>query len=244
MMLDIQRFDPFITEEMKNSNQEAFVYRWYEESNDKYYMGTHKGTPDDKYTHSSTVWESFTKDDIPEGVTREIIAYGTDEEMYLLEHELLKYENESGNWDKYHNTSLGDPRYIDQFGENNPNYGKKHPEETLRKIREARKRQNGKNHPMWGKKHKPESIRKISEASKGRKHSEETRRKLSEARRGENHPMFGKKHTPEALRKMSEAKIGENHPMFGKKQSPESIRKREETKRRKREEAKMLKEVA
>ena len=180
MMLDIQRFDPFITEEMKNSDQEAFVYRWYEEANDMYYMGKHKGTPDDKYTHSSTVWESFTKDDIPEGVTREIIAYGTDEEMCLLEHELLKYENESGNWDKYHNTSLGDPRYIDQFGENNPMHGKEpwnkgkkgcFSEETLRKIREARKRQNGKNHPMFGKKQTEETLRKMSEARKGTKHS-------------------------------------------------------------------------
>ena len=60
-------------------NTEAFVYLWYDAPNKKYYLGWHKGTPDDKYTHSSTVWESFTKNTIPEGVTRRILAYGTDE---------------------------------------------------------------------------------------------------------------------------------------------------------------------
>ena len=242
MMLDIQRFDPFITEEMKNSNQEAFVYRWYEESNDKYYMGKHKGTPDDKYTHSSTVWESFTKDDIPEGVTREIIAYGTDEEMCLLEHELLKYENESGNWDKYHNTSLGDPRYIDQSGENNPMWGKKATEETRRKLSEAKR---GKNHPMYGRTGKDHPLY-------GKKLSKEHCRKISEAvGRGKNHHNYGKppwnkgkKLSKEHCRKMSEAKIGKEPWNKGKKMSPESIRKREETKKRNREKAKILKEVA
>ena len=99
---------------------EAFVYRWYDAPNDMYYLGKHKGSQDDKYTHSSWVWPRFTKDNIPEGVTREIIAEGTDEEMCILEHKLLKFEKENGNWDRYYNESLGDPRYVDQFGENNP----------------------------------------------------------------------------------------------------------------------------
>ena len=101
---------------------EAFIYRWYDAPNDMYYLGKHKGSPDDKYTHSSTVWEHFTKDNIPEGVTREIIAEGTDEEMSTLEHKLLKFEKENGNWDRYYNESLGDPRYVDQSGENNPSW--------------------------------------------------------------------------------------------------------------------------
>jgi hypothetical protein len=88
-----------------------------------YYLGKHKGSPDDKYTHSSTVWESFTKDNIPEGVTRRILAYGTDEEICLLEHELLK-NRKKRCWDRYYNNSLGDPRYVDMSGENNPMYGK------------------------------------------------------------------------------------------------------------------------
>ena len=101
--------------------QEAFVYLWYDAPNKKYYLGKHKGTPDDSYTHSSTIWESFTKDTIPEGVTRLILAYGTDEKMCVLEHELL-VNRKKRCWDRYYNESLGDPRYVDISGENNPMY--------------------------------------------------------------------------------------------------------------------------
>ena len=100
-------------------SKEAFVYLWYDAPNDMYYLGKHKGSPDDKYTHSSRIWESFTKDNIPEGVTRRILAYGTDEEMCILEHELLVKAKNGGDWDRYYNNSLGDPRYVDQWGDNN-----------------------------------------------------------------------------------------------------------------------------
>ena len=100
-------------------SKEAFVYRWYDAPNDMYYLGKHKGSQDDKYTHSSTIWEHFTKDNIPEGVTREILGEGTDEEMCILEHELLEEAKNGGDWDRYYNESLGDPRYVDQSGENN-----------------------------------------------------------------------------------------------------------------------------
>ena len=98
---------------------EAFVYLWYDAPNKKYYLGKHKGTPDDSYTHSSTMWEHFTKDNIPEGVTRRILAYGTHEEMCVLEHNLL-VNRKKRCWDRYYNNSLGDPRYVDVSGENNP----------------------------------------------------------------------------------------------------------------------------
>ena len=98
---------------------EAVVYLWYDAPNDMYYLGKHKGSPDDTYTHSSTIWESFTKDNIPEGVTRRILAYGTNEEMCILEHKLL-VNRKKRCWNRYYNESLGDPRYVDQSGENNP----------------------------------------------------------------------------------------------------------------------------
>ncbi len=102
-------------------DKEAFVYLWHDAPNKKYYLGKHKGTPDDSYTHSSTIWESFTKNAIPEGVTRRILAYGTDEEMCILEHELL-VNRKKRCWDRYYNESLGDPRYVDVSGELNPNF--------------------------------------------------------------------------------------------------------------------------
>ena len=102
-----------------NKMTEAFVYLWYDAPNDMYYLGKHKGSPEDSYTHSSSIWESFTKDNIPEGVTRRILAYGTDEEMCILEHKLL-VNRKKRCWNRYYNNSLGDPRYVDQWGENNP----------------------------------------------------------------------------------------------------------------------------
>ena len=104
---------------MRYKMTEAFVYLWYDAPNDMYYLGKHKGSPEDSYTHSSTIWESFTKDNIPEGVTRRILAYGTDEEMCILEYELL-INRKKRCWNRYYNNSLGDPRYVDQWGENNP----------------------------------------------------------------------------------------------------------------------------
>ncbi len=85
---------------------EAFVYLWYDGPNDMYYLGSHLGTPDDGYTHSSTIWEHFTEDNIPEGVTREILAAGTHKEMLVLENKLLKHIRNVGIWDKYYNNNL------------------------------------------------------------------------------------------------------------------------------------------
>ena len=115
---------------------EAFVYLWYDSENKMFYLGKHKGTPEDRYTHSSTIWESFTKDNIPKGTKRRILAFGTNKEMCELEHKLLK-DRKSRCWDRYYNESLGDPRYVDISGENNPRY--KHGLTIGEKIVEYRK---------------------------------------------------------------------------------------------------------
>ena len=141
-----------------------------------YYLGKHKGSPDDKYTHSSTIWKSFTKDNIPEGVTREILGEGTDEEMCVLEHELLVEAKNGGDWDRYYNMSVGDPRYVDQWGENHHFYGV-----------------TGKDHPSYGRTHSEEAKRKMSIAATGRKLTEETKKKIGENQpdvSGENNPMW------------------------------------------------------
>jgi len=117
--------------------QEAFVYLWYDAPNKKYYLGKHKGTPDDLYTHSSNSSDEFCSivpnskrpiserreffENMPKGVSRRILAYGTDEEMCILEHELL-VNRKKRCWDRYYNESLGDPRYVDTSGENHPQW--------------------------------------------------------------------------------------------------------------------------
>ena len=101
---------------------EAFVYLWYDAPNKMYYLGSHKGSPEDSYTHSSTIWESFTKDNIPEGVTRRILAYGTHEEMLALESKLQANRKERC-WDRYYNDNVCDGVYGGfGLGENNPTW--------------------------------------------------------------------------------------------------------------------------
>jgi len=161
---------------------EAFVYLWYDSKNRKFYLGKHKGTPTDGYTHSSSAMESFKAAETPSYMKRRILAYGTDVEMCELEHKLL-LNRKARCWDKYYNTWLGDPRFVDMSGENNPMYGKTVSKETKRKL---------------------------SEAKKGRIFSEETKRKLSKAKKGKNNPMYGIPKSEEIKRKLSEAMKGKN----------------------------------
>ena len=107
---------------------ESFLYLWYDSINKMFYLGKHKGSINDGYTHSSSIWESFTKDNIPKGARRRILAYGTDEEMCILENKFL-VNRKKKCWDKYYNTALGNPVYVDNSGENNYMYGKKLPKD-------------------------------------------------------------------------------------------------------------------
>ena len=89
-------------------NKEAFVYLWFDTKNRMFYLGYHKGTPDDSYTHSSTVMESFAKTSIPSYMRRRILATGTVEEMIELENKLLGNRKEKC-WDKYYNVTVAFP---------------------------------------------------------------------------------------------------------------------------------------
>ena len=129
---------------------EAFVYMWYDSENSMYYIGYHKGTPDDGYTHSSSIMESFKI--APKGFRRRILAYGTRDEMMQLESDLLKNRKEKC-WDKYYNVITHFPPPT-LYGKDSPNwkhglsrnteylamYGKKYYEENREKVREKRKK--------------------------------------------------------------------------------------------------------
>ena len=93
---------------------EAFVYLWQDtrQKSYRYYLGYHKGNPDDSYTHSSSVFESFSKDSIPDGVKRRVIAVGSAEEMMELENKLLKNRKGSRKWDRYYNVIASFPPYM------------------------------------------------------------------------------------------------------------------------------------
>jgi hypothetical protein len=84
--------------------------------------------------------------------------------------------------------------------------------------------QNGKSNPFYGKKHTEETRKKIGVIHKRKKLSEKHKKRLSEVNKGENnfcyglkgktHPHYGKKHTEETLKKISESKKGENNYRF------------------------------
>jgi molecular chaperone DnaK (HSP70) len=80
------------------------------------------------------------------------------------------------------------PICVDHSGTNNPNYGRKHSEETKKKIGKVHK----------GKKVSEETRKKMSKAHKGKKLSEEARKKISEANKG-------RKPSEEARKKIGKA---------------------------------------
>ena len=101
-------------------NKESFVYLWYDSRSKMFYLGKHKGTPDDGYTHSSKRWQQFKSDSVPQGVRRRIIAWGIDEDMYELETKLLLNRKEKC-WDRYYNINIGGDFAADY---NDPEYKK------------------------------------------------------------------------------------------------------------------------
>ena len=135
-------------------NKEAFVYLWFDTKNRMFYLGYHKGTPDDSYTHSSTVMESFTKTAIPSYMHRRILAMGTHEEMKKLENKLLDNRKEKC-WDKYYNATVAFPP-PPLYGEDNPSwkggltsdmreYWREYGAKNREKIREQKREYNVKN---------------------------------------------------------------------------------------------------
>ena len=120
---------------------EAFIYLWYDALNKMYYLGSHKGSPDDTYTHSSRVMESFTRDTKPSYMHRKILGEGTHLEMLALERK-LQLNRKERCWDRYYNEGVCSGVY------NGPG--------------------SGEDHHMWGKKLSPEMIKRLSESNKGK----------------------------------------------------------------------------
>lgn len=128
-------------------------------------------------------------------------------------------------------------------GEKNAFYGKKHSDESRRKLSEAHRGKkasattrkkfsemySGSGNPMYGKTHTDKTKKKISQALTGLVKSPETCQKLSESHIGERNSMYGKTHTDETKEKISQALVGklagEKHPNFGKPRSPETKEK-------------------
>lgn len=72
----------------------GFVYRWYDASNGKFYIGSHKGTPNDGYLGGGVLFRrAYAKR--PESFSREIIYTGVHYREY--EQTILDYEDAANN---------------------------------------------------------------------------------------------------------------------------------------------------
>ena len=113
-----------------------------------------------------------------------------------------------------------------------PMYGKRHTEESKKKIKENHSDISGVNHPMYGKHHSEDTKKKIRENRAdlsgekspwyGRKHTEETKQKISNKNKGRlsgyKNPNYGKNLSDDVRKKISESLIGK----FRAEKSPRS----------------------
>lgn len=96
-----------VVDEMFQKHMTSFVYKWTFKPNLNWYVGFHKGTPEDGYICSSPSVKRMIITD-PENWERTIIDYGTVEEMYNLETEILQTFNarkDTRSFNKSNNTN-------------------------------------------------------------------------------------------------------------------------------------------
>ena len=115
-----------------NKDKQAFVYLWMDSKNKMWYLGIHCGNKP-SYTHSSSRMEKFTWKTKPSYMKRRILAYGTNEEIIQLEHNLIERYDLTGREDYYNAANVfpfpsgpSHPNYID--GKSNTKEYRQKPE--------------------------------------------------------------------------------------------------------------------
>lgn len=148
----------------------GFVYKWVDSSNGMWYIGSHKGNPDDGYIGSGTRFtNAYSKR--PESFNRQIIYIGSD---YRELEDFILEELDAANDTKSYNlknkacgfdTGKNNPKFGGNKGKDNPRYGKKVSEETRLKMSKNCPDRNGENNAFYGKSHSEESKKKIARAN-------------------------------------------------------------------------------
>ena len=124
----------------------GFVYRWTDTSNGMYYIGSHKGTPDDGYIGSGT-WFMRAYKSRPKSFVREVLYIG--EDFVELEGFILQELNARLDKESYNLTNRASEL---------PD-SKKHSEERKKKWSKER---SGKGNVMYGKRHSEEAKKQMS----------------------------------------------------------------------------------
>lgn len=167
-----------------NIQKPSFLYKWYDKRKDMYYIGSHKGSPDDGYVCSSKhMLQEYKKR--PEDFSREILEFGEFQEIRTKEYEYLVSVDAKNN-NKYYNLVHSYPT----THTSSPKISKI--------ISNALK----------GHKHSEESKKKMSEKAIGRVVSEETKQKYRQTRMGLKNGFYNKKHSEESKKKMSDSLKG------------------------------------
>ena len=127
----------------------GFVYRWIDTSNKMYYIGSHKGTPDDGYIGSGT-WFMRAYSKRPDSFVRQILYIG--EHYVELEGFILKELNARLDSNSYNLTNRASFKPKDfkhsydnkkmwskkRRGDGNGMYGKNHSNNTKNKMSQNR----------------------------------------------------------------------------------------------------------
>ncbi|MDE3838665.1 hypothetical protein C0966_04580 [Bacillus methanolicus] len=166
------------------------MYRIYKITNlvnGKMYIGLTKQSLEERFSqhccsknYNSAIYLAIKKYGKNNFIIEELTTCVTFEDASILERLAIRYYNTlSPNGYNIHTGGLGG----------------KLSEEIKQKISQKAKERMSKkeNNPMYGRKHSEETIRKISEAKRGKKLTEEHKRKLSESLKGEKSYWYGKK---------------------------------------------------
>ena len=172
---------------------EVFVYCWTDWKQEKLYVGSHKGSPDDGYVCSGKHMLKEYKER-PDDFTRQIVASGTLDDMRAFELVLLKAEKVNTNEHYYNKNHHFAPPIM--IGEDNPmsrpEVKKKHQEAIDQRDPDW---QSGENHHFYGKFGKeapnykdgrcsdPKKYKRLYYREWREKHREEINRRKRESRK-------------------------------------------------------------
>ena len=168
---------------------DSFLYQWHDKAKNMYYIGVHKGEPNDGYVCSSKIMLQEYKKRVKD-FERKIIKFGQFEELIKEETKMLKEINAAKN-KNYYNQHNGDGNF----------FCKQHTDETKNLIKKKLKNY----------KKTDEHCLSISQSKKG------VVPKCTYMRRnykGKNNPNYGKKR-PEVGKLLSE-KFSKKYIIEGK----------------------------